>query len=76
MCVYIYIYIYIYTGFLDYTRDPVIVRRFPEMFGDLCKNKTNILYIFMEHRFLPYISVDNRSPYPSTHLMFGCPRCI
>ena len=51
---------------------PVNSRKFPEIFGDLLKNKTSFLYIFVENRFLPFAPVDfpqgagARTPYSST----------
>ena len=46
---------------------PVNSRRFPDIFGDFCENKTVFLQVFMENRFLPQIPVGNpagnRSPY-------------
>ena len=38
--------------------------RFPETFGDFRKNKTSLLQVFAERRFLPQISAENRSKYP------------
>ena len=57
MCVYIYIYIYMYISMwlpcgkrkrelecrIPRSHSPVNSRRFPETFGDFCKNKTGFL---------------------------------
>ena len=48
-------------------RSPVNSRRFPEIFRDFCKNKPRFLQVSAEtvfSRLLPYIFVENRSPYP------------
>ena len=34
--------------------------RFPDIFGDFCKNKTSFLRVFMDNRFLPCAPVDFR----------------
>ena len=34
--------------------------RFPETFGDVCKNKASFLQVFVENRFLPFASVAFR----------------
>ena len=44
---------------------PVNTRRFPEIFGDFCKNETIFLYVLVENRLLPFAPVDfRRKPEP------------
>ena len=53
---------------------PVNSRRIPEVFEDLCENKTGFLYVFVENRVLLFAPVDFRrktkalTPYPSSLL--------
>ena len=47
-------------------------RRFPEIFEDVCKNKTSFLWVFVEKRFLPFAPVSFRrkpEPVPRTRVL-------
>ena len=46
--------------------------KFPEIFGDSCKNTTSFLWVFVENRFLPFAPVDFRrkpKPVPRTQVL-------
>ena len=51
---------------------PANSRRFREIFGDFCKNKTSFLLVFVENRFLTFAPVDLRGkpePVPRTQVL-------
>ena len=51
---------------------PVNSRRFPEIFGDFCKNNTSFLQVCVESRFLPFAPADFRrrpEPVPRTQVL-------
>ena len=82
VCMYVYIYIYIRARRAGASRRNASrakrsrLRKEAETlspeFGDLCKNKTSLLYMFAENRFLPFAPVDLRrkpEPVPRTQVL-------
>ena len=52
--------------------DRVYPVKLPEVFGDSCKNKTSILWVFAENRFLPFAPVGfRRKPSPWRRSCYG-----